>query len=99
MPVELETVEVAMLKPANVDSAGTMTLAGVEAILGFELDNVTVAPPLGAGPLRTTEFAVVTVPLVTVFGVRLTADSCAGANKLSENGRDTALAVDVRTAV
>ena len=59
-------MDVVTLKVAEVDPAGIMTLTGVAAILGFELDSMIVAPPLEA---------VVDVPLVTVFGDSVTADS------------------------
>jgi hypothetical protein len=59
-------VEVVTLKVAEVDPAGIMTLTGVAATLGFELDSMIVAPALDA---------VVCVPLVTILGVSVRADN------------------------
>ena len=59
-------MEVVTLKVVEVDPAGIMILTGVAAILVFELDSMIVAPPLEA---------VVIVPPVTMFGLRVTADN------------------------
>ena len=39
-------------KVALVAPAATVTLGGTAAAAGLPLDNVTTAPPAGAGPLR-----------------------------------------------
>jgi hypothetical protein len=56
--VLVDTGVVVMVKVAEVELAGTVTLAGTCATEVLLLDKVTTAPPAGAGPVR------VTVPVV-----------------------------------
>ncbi|WP_410960365.1 hypothetical protein, partial [Salmonella sp. SAL4431] len=56
--------------------AGTVTLAGVLAIDGLLLFNVTFAPPDGAGAESVT-VAVTDVPPLTVDGASVSPDSVA----------------------
>lgn len=57
------TVNVMLAVPA-----GTVTLDGTAATLELELERVTTAPPLGAGPLRVTVPVEDCVPPVTLVG-------------------------------
>ena len=61
-----------MLKVAVVAPAATVTFAGTVAA-ALSLDNVTRAPPVGAGLLRVT-VPVEALPPVTLVGVTLTAE-------------------------
>ena len=45
-----------------VAPAGTVTLAATGAVTGSDVDNVTRAPPAGAGPFRLTRLEAVVVP-------------------------------------
>ena len=49
-----ETEVVVIWKFTNVEPSGTTTVDGTEATVPFELDSVTVVPPEGADPSRTT---------------------------------------------
>jgi hypothetical protein len=51
---EEATTLVETLKVALVEPAGTVTLAGTVATAVLLLESVTMAPPVGAGPLRVT---------------------------------------------
>ena len=62
------TAFVVIAKVALVLPLGTTTLAGVCAAAVLLLDSVTVAPPLGAGPLRVT-VPLAPVPPTTVVGL------------------------------
>jgi hypothetical protein len=65
------TALVLMAKVALVLPVETTTLAGVCAAAVLLLDRVTVAPPLGAGPLRVT-VPVAPVPPTTLVGFTAT---------------------------
>jgi hypothetical protein len=56
---------VVTVKLALVAPAGTVTVAGTEAIVERLLDRATIAPPDGAAPLKVT-VAVVLLPPPTV---------------------------------
>jgi len=55
------------VKLAFAAPAGTVTLAGTVAIAMLLLESVTVAPPVGAAPLRVT-VPVEAVPQGTLVG-------------------------------
>jgi hypothetical protein len=57
------------VKLVRSDPAGTVTLAGIDATDVFALCSVTMAPPAGAAPLRTT-IPVEDWPPVTSSGLR-----------------------------
>jgi hypothetical protein len=65
------TVNVALVAPA-----ATVTLAGTVAAAVLPLERETVAPPLGAGPLRVT-VPVVGDPPFTLLGLSAIAESVA----------------------
>jgi hypothetical protein len=73
--VDAATADVAMLKAAVMAPDGTVIVAGTAAALGFELVSATTVPDDGAGTLRVTVFVVVTVPPVTLVGLRLIPDA------------------------
>ncbi len=52
--VDDATPVVVMVAGADVEPAGIVTLAGSEATVVFELERVTTAPPVGAGPFSVT---------------------------------------------
>lgn len=60
----VDTVKVAVVEPA-----GIVTLDGTLAIKGIVLDKLTVAPPVGAGPLNVT-VPVERPPPITEVGFR-----------------------------
>ena len=62
------TAFVVIVKVTLVLPLGTTTLIGVCAAVVLLLDSATVAPPLGAGPLRVT-VPVAPVPPTTVVGL------------------------------
>ena len=64
----LETVLVVTEKVAEVEPAGTMTLDGTVAAEVFELDRLTVMPPVPAAVVRVT-VPVAEVPPVTEVGL------------------------------
>ena len=70
-PVTAVTVPVVMLTEATCEPAGITTLAGTGAREELLLDNVTVAPPDGAGPVRSG-CTVTLPPPVTSPGNRFT---------------------------
>ena len=73
------TAEVIIGKVAEVVApAATVTEAGTAATLALELDKVTTAPPGGAGALKATVFAEVTLPPTIAAGERLTAETPSG---------------------
>ena len=59
---------VAIENGTDADPAGTVTLAGTEAMAGFPLVRFTTIPPAGAAP-RSVIVPVEAVPPVTVDGV------------------------------
>jgi hypothetical protein len=60
------TASAVAVKGAVVAPAETVTLAGTVATAVFELERVTTAPPVGAGPLRVMVPAEVVLPGTTV---------------------------------
>ena len=64
--VRLVTVNVAVLAPAD-----TGTLAGTVAAAGLLLNNVTVAPPVGAGPLKVTVAVEFDTLPITAVGLKV----------------------------
>ena len=68
----VETVKVAVLAPAT-----TRTLAGTVAAAVLLLERVTVAPPVGAGPVSVA-VPVELLPPVTVVGFRVRVDNAGG---------------------
>src|SRR6476660_10540400 len=70
--VLLPTAVVVIGKVALLAPAGTVTLAGTVAAV-LLLDSVTVAPPVGAAPLRVT-VPVDELPPVTLVGLTATED-------------------------
>ena len=62
----VDTTKVALVAPA-----GTVTLAGTIAAVGFSLASITVTPPAGAGVARVT-VPVDALPETTMLGSRLT---------------------------
>jgi hypothetical protein len=67
--VLLETGRVLTTNVAVVAFAATATLAGIWAAAVLLLDRATIAPPVGAGPLKVT-VPVEDVPPGTVAGFR-----------------------------
>ena len=72
--VTLPTAPVVTVNVAVVAPAATITLAGTCAAVELLLLNVTVAPPVGAAPLKVT-VPVADAPPVTLVGFRVTDDS------------------------
>jgi hypothetical protein len=70
--VPLAPDTVAIVKPALVCPAATVTLAGTVAA-ALLLDNVTTVPPLGAAAVRVT-VPVELAPAVTVLGFSVSAE-------------------------
>ena len=68
----VETVKVAVLTPA-----ATSTLGGTVAAAVLLLERVTVAPPVGAGPVSVT-VPVDVPPPMTVDGLRVRVDNVGG---------------------
>lgn len=73
--VRLETVKVELTAPA-----GTVTLSGTVATSKLLLTSVTVAPPVGAAPVKLT-VPCEGVPPVTLVGLSVTDDSPAAFGK------------------
>jgi len=71
--VTVPTALVVIGKVALVAPAGTVTLAGTVATAVLLLDSATVAPPVGAAPLRVT-VPVDELPPVTLVGFSATED-------------------------
>jgi hypothetical protein len=62
-----------MVKPGeSVAPAGTVTDAGTEAIAGWELVRLTIAPPAGAGAFNRTIFEEDEDPPAMLVGFRST---------------------------
>ena len=77
--VEAVTQPVVMAKAGETTTpAATVTLAGGEATAGLELDNVTTAPPGGAGPFKVTLLPVVVLPPGVKVGESVTRDTAVG---------------------
>lgn len=74
--VDVVTTEVVAVNVAEVAPAATVTEAGSVAALELSL-RVTLAPPVGAGPLSVT-VPVELVPPTTVAGLKLNAESVGG---------------------
>ena len=67
------TGKVVIVKFAELDPCGTVTVAGTEAISGWLLDNSMVSPPFGAAILKFT-VPVLVVPPATEVGLIVTED-------------------------
>lgn len=72
-----ELGDVLTMNVAELPPDGTVTLAGTLATDGLLLDNTTIVPPAGAGPLRVTA-PVEELPAVTVEGESVSDDSAGG---------------------
>ena len=70
-------------KGAVVAPAGTVTVAGTEAMFGLELESATVSPPAGAAEVRITRFATVVPYPVIVEGSSVTVRAPADAEEFS----------------
>ena len=75
--VEAVTGLVLMVKVAVLAPAATRTLAGTVAAAVLLLERVTVAPPVGAGPVSVT-VPVDVPPPVTVVGFNVRVDNAGG---------------------
>ena len=73
----MATVAVVIVNVIVEALAGTVTVAGTDAAEVLLLDNVTVAPPVGAGPLRVT-VATEEPPLITLVGFNASEVNVAG---------------------
>jgi hypothetical protein len=71
-----ETVLVITVKVAVVPLAGTVTEVGTEATSKLVLESVTIAPPVGAGPVRVTVPAELARPPTTAVGERVNDFTC-----------------------
>jgi hypothetical protein len=71
--VAVATALVVTGKVAEIEPAGTVTLAGTTAD-GLLSESVTTAPPMGAVPLRVT-VAVDVSPPITLAGLSVTEDA------------------------
>ena len=80
--VEALTLLVFTAKVALVAPAATVTLAGTVAA-ALLLERFTVAPPLGAAPLRIA-VPVAEEPPFTLFGLTVTEDSTGDAGPVAE---------------
>jgi hypothetical protein len=67
--VEEATPVVVIVAAAEVEPAGMVTLAGMEATAVFELERLTRAPPAGAGPFSVA-VAVELFPPTGFVGLR-----------------------------
>jgi hypothetical protein len=87
--VFLFTAVVATLNSAELARAGTVTFAGTDAFVGLLLARVTTKPPAGAALVKVTvpiEFD----PPTTVVGLKVIAESAAGAEGLTASVADLA---------
>ena len=71
-----ETVLVVTVKVAVVPLATTVTEPGTEATRELVLESVTIAPPVGAGPVRVTVPVELATPPTTSMGERDTDLTC-----------------------
>src|SRR5207249_3135276 len=107
--VALVTEPVVTANVALVAPTATVTLAGSEATVVFELDSVTTSPPVGAALVSVT-VPLALLPPTTLAGVTLTADklaaaggggaggaACAVNRRETENGPATPAALMPRT--
>ena len=75
--VEEVTVPAVAVNVAEVDPAGTVTLAGTLAAVPLELESVTTAPPVPAAAVRVM-VPVPVCPLTIVLGLTETLLNAAG---------------------
>ena len=75
--VEAATGLLVMVKVAVLAPAATRTLAGTVAAAVLLLERVTVAPPVGAGPVSVT-VPVDVLPPVSFVGLRARVDNAGG---------------------
>ena len=75
--VGVATVAVVTVNVTIEALAVTVTVAGTDAAELLLLDSVTIAPPVGAGPLRVT-VATEEPPLITLVGLSASVVKLAG---------------------
>jgi hypothetical protein len=76
--LESSTIDVLTVKFAVVAPAGTVTLAGTDAVEGSLLESAITAPPAGAGPFSLTVPVELWRPPVTVVGFSVSEERTAG---------------------